>query len=105
MLIFTIIAECMAQLIIKHQIRDGENLKKTEITKFVESGEAESGNAGDQPARNNLTSGDNQEGENKSAPSTADNELSLLYITEKTQKQNHILNSNIFEKSVQSIGD
>jgi transposase InsO family protein len=80
------------------------DFEEKEITNFIESGEAESGNAGEQPARNNLTNGDDTEGEIKPPPSYPGNESSLFHIPEKTRNQNHILNSNLFEKSVQTIG-
>ena len=78
--------------------------EKKEITNFIWSCEAESGNAGEQPARNNLTNGDDQKGEIKPAPFSSENESSLFHIPEKTRNQNHSLNSNLFEKSVQIIG-
>ena len=66
--------------------------------------EAEAGNAGEQPARNNLTDEDDLEGGIKPAPSSSESESSLFNIPEKTHSQNHYLNSNLFEKSVQIIG-
>ena len=75
-----------------------------EITNFIGSGEAESGNAGEQPARNNLTNGDDVKGEIKHAPFSSENRSSLFLIPEKTRNQNQNLNSNLFEKTVQNIG-
>lgn len=75
-----------------------------EFANFKWSGQAESGNAGEQPARNNLTDEDDLEGENKPAPSSSEKKSSLFNIPEKTHSQNHNLNSNLFEKSVQFIG-
>jgi transposase InsO family protein len=80
------------------------DFEEKEITNFIESGEAESGNAGEQPARNNLTNGDDTEGEIKPPPSYPENESSLFHIPENTRNQNHNLNSNLFEKTVQTIG-
>ena len=71
---------------------------------FIGSGEAESGNAGEHPARNNLRNGDDVKGEIKPAPFSLENETSLFNIPEKTHNQHHNLNSNLFEKTVQSIG-
>jgi putative transposase len=78
--------------------------QEKENTNFIGSGEAESGNAGEQPARNNLTNGDDQKGVIKPAPSSPENESSLFHISQKTRYQNHNLNSNLLEKSVQNIG-
>ena len=47
--------------------------------------EAKPGNAGEQPARNNLANGNDTEGVNKNAPSSSQNESFLLNMTQKTQ--------------------
>jgi hypothetical protein len=80
-----------------------DEFEEKEITNFIGSGEAESGNAGEQPARNNLSNGDDVKGEIKPAPFSSENESSLFLIPEKTRNQNHNLNSNLFEKTVQFI--
>lgn len=63
---------------------------------FVKSGQAEAGNAGEQPARNNLMNGENQEGV-QSTPSTSG--FFFVPMPQKTQKK-----TNCFEKSVQLLG-
>jgi transposase InsO family protein len=68
---------------------------------FALSGQAEAGNAGEQPARNNLTNGDVAEGMMQIVPPPAPS--SLLLIPSKTQKENEN-GLNSFEKSVQFIG-
>ena len=88
----------------KTPVQKWNEYQEKEITNFIGSGEAESGNAGEQPARNKLTNGDNVKGEIKPAPFYSKNELSLFHIPEKTRNQNHNLNSNIFDKTVQFIG-
>jgi transposase InsO family protein len=81
-----------------------KEFEEKEFANFIRSGQAESGNAGEQPARNNLTDEDDLEGGIKPAPSSSESESSLFNIPEKTHSQNHYLNSNLFEKSVQIIG-
>lgn len=51
---------------------------------FASSGEEESGNAGEQPDRNNLTDGDDSEGATN-APSTPLNHLCPLCLKKLTQ--------------------
>ena len=75
-----------------------------EISNFNQSVEAESGNAGEQPARNKLTNGNDTEGVKQNAPSTFKNESFLLKIPHKTQSENNEMNSNLLEKSVRFTG-
>lgn len=72
------------------------------LATFTMSGQAEAGNAGEQPARNNLNNGDAWEGMTIIVPSLC--EPSLLQIPPKTQKQKEENGLNLFEKSVQFIG-
>lgn len=69
---------------------------------FTTSGQAEAGNAGEQPARNSLTNGDDQGGMTTIVPSSP-NLSSLLPCLQKTQIQ-HPDDLNLFEKNVQLIG-
>ncbi len=89
---------------IKTPVQQWNDFEEKEFANFKWSGQAESGNAGEQPARNNLTEEDDLEGGIKTAPSSSENKSSLFNIPEKTHPQNHNLNSNLFEKSVQFIG-
>ena len=65
---------------------------------FALSGKAEAGNAGEQPARNNLNNGDCQEGMNLIIPSFQ--KPSLLPMPLKTQRAKEQTDLNSFEKSV-----
>jgi len=76
-----------------------------EITKFNSSGEAESGSAGEQPARNIPMNEDDQGGAIKPVPSDSKNQSSLFNMPEKNSCENYQMNSNFFEKNVQFIGD
>lgn len=72
-----------------------------ESSNFEKSGQAEAGNAGEQPARNNLMNGQDQEGA-KQTPSIP--ESCLFPMPEKTQylTETHFqTNLNCFEKSLQ----
>lgn len=75
-----------------------------ENNNFKQSGEAEPGNAGEQPVRNNLTNGNDTEGVKENAPSTSKYQSFLLKIPEKTQSENIEMNSNLLEKSVRFTG-
>jgi transposase InsO family protein len=75
-----------------------------EMNNFNQSVEAESGNAGGQPARNKLTNGNDTEGVKENAPSPSKNESFLLQIPEKTQSENTEMNSNLLKKSVRFNG-
>jgi len=67
-----------------------------EKSNFAESGQAEAGNAGEQPARNNLMNGEVVEGA-PTAPSIPEN--IFVPMPQKTQKK-----TNYFENSVQLFG-
>lgn len=67
---------------------------------FALSGQAEAGNAGEQPTRNILTNGEGMEG--ATAPSFP--KSSLLIYPSKNSNKNLENNLNSFEKSVQFIG-
>ncbi len=71
---------------------------------FAASDEAESGNAGEQPARNSLMNGDDQEQvlNSKSAPSS--NPSSLFQIPEKTQPEKESIDLNSSDGFIQQIG-
>lgn len=69
---------------------------------FALSGQAEAGNAGEQPARNILTNEDDGEGMLQFVPSLS--QSSLLNDASKNSKENEQNNLNSFEKSVQFIG-
>jgi len=97
---------------IKHQ-SPGINQDKTAATgyiylgeekksKFALSGQAEMGNAGEQPIRNNLTSGENTEGAVQKAPSIP--ELSQLKNASENSKANNDLVVNHFRENVQLLG-
>lgn len=75
-----------------------------EISNFNQSVEVEPGNAGEQPARNKLTNGNDTEGAKENAPSTSRNESFLLQIPQKTQSDNTEMNSNLLGKSVRFNG-
>lgn len=75
-----------------------------EISNFNQSVEAEPGNAGEQPARNKLTNGNDTEGVKENAPSSSNNESFLLQIPQKTHSENIEINSNLLEKSVRFNG-
>jgi putative transposase len=66
---------------------------------FVQSGEAETGNAEEQPARNNLINEEAPEGEHQNAPSF----LKPSLLENASENLPNTLNS--FEKSVQTLGD
>jgi putative transposase len=70
---------------------------------FEKSGQAEAGNAGEQPARNNLINGDAEEGMITNIPSSLTPSPSLLPCLQKTQINNQ-KDLNQFEKTVQKIG-
>jgi putative transposase len=71
---------------------------------FAISGEAESGNAGEQPARNSLMNGNDQEQvlKQESAPSL--NPSFLFQIPEKTQPENEESDLNSLDGFIQQIG-
>ena len=75
-----------ASYVFKHKIdfktpaQKWNDFEGKEITNFIESGEAESGNAGEQPARINLTNGDDAERDIKPATSYPGKESSLFQI-------------------------
>jgi len=73
-----------------------------EKTKFASSGEAEAGNAEEQPARNNLTSGKDLEGADMNTPSFPES-FPLHHASENLNKQQQN-DLNCFYKSVQTIG-
>jgi transposase InsO family protein len=75
-----------------------------EKSKFAKSDEAEAGNAGEQPARNNLTDGDESEEVANPASSSPFLNSSLSLIPSKTQTNQVVTNLNRLEKSVQVIG-
>lgn len=81
-----------------------DNYFEKEISNFNKSVEAESGSAGEQPTRNKLTNGNDNEGVKESAPSFSKNESFLLKIPQKTQSENSEMNSNLLEKSVRFNG-
>jgi hypothetical protein len=79
----------------------GQAWEEYEKTNFGKSCEAEAGNAGEQPVRNNLVNGQDQEGV-KQTPSIP--ESCLFPMPQKTQflTQKHFqTNLNCFEKSLQ----
>ena len=71
---------------------------------FSLSGEAEMGNAGEQPNRNILMDGNETEGENINPPSAPINQSSLSDYAFKNSKENEQNNLNSFVKSVQLLG-
>lgn len=71
-------------------------------TTFVASGEAESGNAGEQPARNSLTNG-NDDGE-KTTPHLPTKPSFLFQMPKKTQTQSESTDLNSPSVFIQSIG-
>ena len=73
------------------------------INNFVASSEAEPGNAGEQPDRNNLMDGDDLEGEN-STPSSSILKSSLSLIPEKTYTTRSEKDLNYLDKIAQLIG-
>ncbi len=73
-------------------------------SKFALSGQAESGNAGGQPARINLTDGNVQEGANHHAPSFPQSKTFLSPIPEKNSNTKEDNDLNSFEKNVQLVG-
>jgi transposase InsO family protein len=75
-----------------------------EKTKFALSGKAESGNAGEQPARNILTDGNVLEGVNSSAPSFPKLKIFLSHIPEKNSQLKESNDLNSFSNSVQLNG-
>jgi transposase InsO family protein len=66
---------------------------------FAASGKAEAGNAGEQPARNNLINGDEKEGMNNNIPSSSLQPSSLLPCLTKTQN-NYPYELNPLDKNV-----
>ena len=80
-------------------------LEEKEITKFNSSREAESGSAGEQPARDIPMNEDDMGGAIKSVTSDSKTQSSLFFMPEKNSCENHQMNSNLFEKNVQFIGD
>src|SRR5690606_34338649 len=83
-----------------------EDFYSKTIFTFTLSGEAETGSAGGQPVRNNLTNGDNRQGAVQTVPCPS--RLSLLPIPQKTQSGtydtvNEQSVANLFEKIVQFI--
>jgi len=85
----------------------GQAWDEYEKTNFEKSGEAEAGNAGEQPARNNLMNGEDLEGVVQTTSSIPDPIAigsSLFPMPQKTQSSNekHFLtNLNCLEKSLQ----
>jgi transposase InsO family protein len=73
-------------------------------TKFALSGEAEAVTAGEQPARNNLTNGDEREGTSNTVPSFPILSSSLLPMPQLYSNKLTLNNLNCFEKSVQTMG-
>lgn len=76
------------------------------LSTFALSGQAEAGNAGEQPARNNLTNGDDRQGRVQIVPCPS--QSSLLKMPSKTQLANYSASNeesvaNLFEKIVQFI--
>ena len=69
---------------------------------FGMPGQAEAGNAGGQPARNNPANGDEWQGMKQTVP--CHSQSSLLQMPSKTQSQKQKNGLNLFEKSVQFIG-
>lgn len=78
-------------------------LKKKSVT-LTSQLKRKPGNAGEQPARNKLTNGNDTEGVKENTPSTSKNESFLLQIPQKTQSENSEMNSNLLEKSVRFNG-
>lgn len=82
------------------------------LATFALSGKAESGNAGEQPARNNLTNGDDRQGAKQHVPCPSQPITigsSLLKMPSKTSSKNYCPQNdpsvaNLFEKSVQFFG-
>ena len=77
-------------------------LGEEENSKFVLSGQAEMGNAGEQPIRNNLINGEVMEGAVKIVPSFQ--EPSLLQNALKNSQKKDGLVVNLFRKNVQLLG-
>ncbi len=71
---------------------------------FDLSGEAETGNAGEQPVRNTLMDGDKLEGAKYSAPSSPKENLSLSEFPLKNSTQKMENNLNLLKNSVQLLG-
>lgn len=86
------------------RITPDQKWNQCQNNKFVSSGEAETGNAGEQPARNSLTNGNDQEqvSNNESAPSS--NQSFLFHIPEKTQAKEESTDLNSSGNFVQKIG-
>jgi putative transposase len=72
-----------------------------EICNFITSGEAESGNAGEQPDRNILMTEDDPGEVRKTASPNSENKSSLVHMPKKTQNENEKNNLNLLGKSVQ----
>jgi len=75
----------------------GKNMPTFELP-----GQAEAGNAGEQPARNNPVNGDDRQGMEQAVPCPS--QSSLLQMPSNTQYSKHKNGLNPFEKSVQFIG-
>lgn len=78
------------------------SLGKEKKSKFVLSAQAEMGNAGEQPIRNKLISGENTEGAFQKVPSIQ--ELSLLKNALKNSHEKNDLVVNLFKKNLQLLG-
>jgi len=79
-----------------------EEIHPKNISTFALSGQAEAGNAGEQPARNNLIDEDEWQGMEQTVPCSSIS--SLLQMPSKTQCSKQQNGLNLFEKSVQFIG-
>ena len=79
-----------------------EAFYRKRLVTFTLSGQAEAGNAAEQPARNNLTSEDDRQGMVQIIPCPA--QSSLLNMPSKTQTKKQQTGLNHFEKTVQFIG-
>lgn len=73
-------------------------------TKFATSGQAEAGNAGEQPARNSLMNGNVQEQILKKESAPTSKESFLFHMPEKTQPNNEETDLNSFDGFIQIIG-
>ena len=88
-------------------VRKWEDFYRKTFFTFTLSGEAEAGNAGEQPVRNNLTNGDDRQGRVQIVPCPS--QSSLLKMPSKTQSDSYEIKNeqsvaNLFEKIVQFIG-
>jgi putative transposase len=72
-----------------------------ENSTFATSDKAEAGNAGEQPARNNLMNGNDQEQVSNTESAPFSNQSFLFNIPEKTQNEKESVDLNSFEKFIQ----